>query len=347
MPDTTPNLVMPYIMPAQAQKHVTHNEALLVLDATVQLCVESVGENDPPATPEDGQAWAIGPAPTGEWTGQSGRLAMRASSGWIYVNAKDGWRAWDRSSNTLRIWRAGSWDALPMSDLEGVGIGTAYDPANRLAVVSQSTLLTHDGAGHQLKINKASMTDTGSLLFQTGWSGRAEMGLAGSDDFAIKVSADGAIWQSALQVTGGTGQVNAPQGLNVAGSPVVSLSTMLGTVSQAAGVPTGAVIERGSNANGDYTRFADGTQICTRIGPAVSCQSAQGALFMNASLQSWTFPAAFATGTIPAVTGNGGSTARFLGGSASSNTTFNYRVLSAFSDAASVAPSILAFGRWF
>lgn len=39
---------------------------------------------------------------------------------------------------------------------------------------------------------------------------------------------------------------------------------ILGTVSQAGGVPTGAIIERGSNANGDYVRFADGTQICTR-----------------------------------------------------------------------------------
>jgi len=39
---------------------------------------------------------------------------------------------------------------------------------------------------------------------------------------------------------------------------------ILGTVSQAAGAPTGAVVERGSNANGEYVRFADGTQICTR-----------------------------------------------------------------------------------
>lgn len=37
---------------------------------------------------------------------------------------------------------------------------------------------------------------------------------------------------------------------------------ILGTVSQAGGVPTGALIERGSNANGEYVRFADGTQIC-------------------------------------------------------------------------------------
>lgn len=45
---------------------------------------------------------------------------------------------------------------------------------------------------------------------------------------------------------------------------------ILGTVSQTGGVPTGAVIERGSNANGEYVRFADGTQICTNDNAAVT-----------------------------------------------------------------------------
>lgn len=47
-------------------------------------------------------------------------------------------------------------------------------------------------------------------------------------------------------------------------------AAILGTVSQEEGVPTGAIIERGSNANGEYVRFADGTQICTRRVPAGS-----------------------------------------------------------------------------
>ena len=58
---------------------------------------------------------------------------------------------------------------------------------------------------------------------------------------------------------------------------------VLGTVSQSAGVPTGAVIERGSNANGEYVRFADGTQICT-------IQST----FTPAADVVWSYPATFA-----------------------------------------------------
>ena len=55
MPDTSPNLVLPYLMPSQAQKHVTHNEALQLLDAVVQLTVEAFGATTPPASPAAGQ----------------------------------------------------------------------------------------------------------------------------------------------------------------------------------------------------------------------------------------------------------------------------------------------------
>lgn len=59
-------------------------------------------------------------------------------------------------------------------------------------------------------------------------------------------------------------------------------NNVLGTVSQSAGVPTGAVIERGSNANGEYVRFADGTQICTI-----------GSTFTQAAEVVWSYPASF------------------------------------------------------
>ena len=60
-------------------------------------------------------------------------------------------------------------------------------------------------------------------------------------------------------------------------------NNVLGPVSQSAGVPTGAVIERGSNANGEYLRFADGTQICAVFSS-----------FTEAAEVVWTYPAVFA-----------------------------------------------------
>ena len=59
MTDTSPILKMPYIQPSQAQKHVTHNEALRLLDAIVQLVVLTHDQNSPPATPEEGGSYLV------------------------------------------------------------------------------------------------------------------------------------------------------------------------------------------------------------------------------------------------------------------------------------------------
>ena len=70
--DQTPNLKLPYILPSQAQKHVTHNEALRLLDAVVHLSVRSRSRNDAPETPTGGDRylvaaplWETGPAKRG------------------------------------------------------------------------------------------------------------------------------------------------------------------------------------------------------------------------------------------------------------------------------------------
>ncbi len=207
MTDVTPRLSLPLILPAQAQKHVTHNEALRLLDTVAQLVLEGVGATTPPGTAAEGAVWALGPAPTGAWAGEGGKLALRVETGWMFLAPREGWIAWDRGTASLWVRGAAGWMRPAQDNVPGLGIGTAHDATNRLAVVSEATLLTHAGAGHQVKINKAGASETASLLFQSGWSGRAEMGLAGSEDFAIKVSADGTAWTEALRLDRANGRM--------------------------------------------------------------------------------------------------------------------------------------------
>lgn len=61
----------------------------------------------------------------------------------------------------------------------------------------------------------------------------------------------------------GLGSAAVREALGSSGA-LYSRDSILGAVSQSSGVPTGAVIQRGSNANGEFVRFADGTQICIR-----------------------------------------------------------------------------------
>jgi hypothetical protein len=83
-------------------------------------------------------------------------------------------------------------------------------------------------------------------------------------------------------------------------SHIYDNNTVVGTVSQSGGLPTGAVIERGSTADGDYLRFADGTQICWQTETLSVTTAATGAIFTDTKLPDWTFPMAFSAP--PAVT---------------------------------------------
>lgn len=197
MSETSPTLALPYLMPSQAQKHVTHNEALRLLDALVQLTVEDFGSETPPLSPQEGEAHVLGAAPTDGWAGQAGRLAVWQDSAWHFLEPQEGWRAYGRTSGELRIRTAAGWSlaGAETQNLERLGVGTAADAANPLSVSARAALFSHAGSGHQVKINKAAGTDTAALLFQSGWTGHAEAGLLGSNDFALKVSDDGSSWR--------------------------------------------------------------------------------------------------------------------------------------------------------
>jgi hypothetical protein len=208
--DHTPRLTLPFIMPGQAQKHITHNEAIQALDALVQPVVESRSVAAPPAAPIAGEAWLVPPGATGAWSGHTSQIAAWQSDAWSFLDPAAGWQVFDRSDDTQLVFTGGAWVALASlgSALSRLGINTGADETNRLAVAAPATLFTHEGAGHQLKLNKAAVGDTATLLYQTGWSGRAETGLAGDDDWRLKVSPDGATWIDAITVNAATGVVS-------------------------------------------------------------------------------------------------------------------------------------------
>ena len=198
--DITPNLALPYIMPAQAQKHVTHNEAIRFLDALVQLSVVTMSLTAPPDAADNGARYIVGTDATGDWAGQDGSVAAFQDGAWAFYPPRIGWIAWVADDGALMAWNGTAWDRAGggTNPVDLVGVNATADTINRLALSSAASLFNHDGAGHQLKINKAEPTDTASLLFQTGFSGRAEMGTTGDDRFHIKVSDDGSTWQSAI-----------------------------------------------------------------------------------------------------------------------------------------------------
>ena len=203
----TPNLALPTLAAGQAQKHVTVNEALARADAAAQLSVESRALGDPPGDPPDGARWLVAASPTGAWEGREGEVAAwdGASLSWRFLAAREGWRVWVADESVLLARSGGAWWTLGGSRL---GVGTGPDDTNRLAVASPAVLLTHAGADMRAVMNKATDADTASLVFQSGYAGHAEIGLAGDTAFSLKVSADGAAFAEAMRADPATARVS-------------------------------------------------------------------------------------------------------------------------------------------
>ncbi len=219
MSDVTTHLLLPFILAAQAQKHVTHNEALRLLDGLVQLSVLDRTRTAPPASPADGQRHIIGSSATGEWTGWDLSVAYHVDGAWMRLAPRAGWRAWVEDEGALLVFNGAAWvSTVPtaLQDITRIGLGTVADAANPFAAKLNAALWTAltpaEGGSGDLRtvLNKEGAGNVLSLVLQSGFSARAELGLVASDDLTLKVSPDGATWHEVLAVDRTSGIVTEP-----------------------------------------------------------------------------------------------------------------------------------------
>lgn len=220
--DETARISLPFLLPNQAQKHVTVNESLSRLDLIVQPVVISRSISVEPDTPAEGDVWILPEGASGtHWAAETaGTLAAWQDGAWVFVLPAPGWRVHVLDEDRQAVWSGAAWELANEIDNSQpmLGINTAPDATNRFAVKSDAELLSHDdvtpGSGDARKIiNKAGPSGTASVVFQSGWAGRAEFGLIGSDAFTLKVSEDGATFREAAQFDPATGAARFAGGL--------------------------------------------------------------------------------------------------------------------------------------
>ena len=252
----TPNARLPFILPSQAQKHVTHNSALQILDSIVQLSVLDRGLTVAPTSPSPGGRHIVGASATGVWAGRDDTVAVWQDGGWVFVEPREGWLAWVRDEQNLVVFAAGTWKVAPGTGLEQtlstLGINASAGTTNRLALKSDASLFDHDGADHRLKLNKASAGDTASILFQTGYSGRAEFGNTGDPHWHVKVSADGTNWREGLLVRADNARVELPAAAGAGTRAIIAGRLLMtgGSMDPGDGTPSGVAI--GYDTTNDY-----------------------------------------------------------------------------------------------
>lgn len=221
MTDST-HLALPFLDAAQAQKHVTLNEALALLDALVHLSV-STRVSAPPSSAIEGDRVLVGPGATDAFAGKDNKVAAFLAGSWSFLTPQLGWRLHIAAESQLLIFDGADWVDLGLTirDLPNVmrvGVGTSADASTPLAAKLNGALFAakyaDEGGNGDLRftLNKEAAGKTVSQLYQSNWSGCAETGLTGDDNFHIKVSADGANWRESLVIDRMTGAVSLPSG---------------------------------------------------------------------------------------------------------------------------------------
>lgn len=225
MADETANLALPYLLASQAQKHVTVNESLTRLDGLVQLAVQSRTITVQPGAPDEGVRYILPEDATGAaWAGKpAGRVAHYHDGIWEFIAPRPGFVAFCAEEQALLFFDGVNWrfvatlvDAILNAEIFALGGETdAATPFYaRLGKALFTAKLAADGGDGDLRVilNKEAVGDNGSLLFQTNFSGRAEIGLTGDDDLHVKVSSDGTAWIEALKIARDTGIATLPKG---------------------------------------------------------------------------------------------------------------------------------------
>lgn len=146
MIETTARLALPLLAPGQAQKEVTHNEALTAIDALLQGIVEAVGVNAPPATPPLGASWIVGPAPTAAWAGRGGHVASWTAGGWRFQPPLEGMALAVRGSRFPARRTAAGWEQpSPATAVPNPTGGTTVDAEARGALTAVLDALRSNG----------------------------------------------------------------------------------------------------------------------------------------------------------------------------------------------------------
>lgn len=288
---STTNLGLPFIDAAQAQKHVTHNEALRILDAVTHIAVIARDLVAPPPSPAEGDRYLVPPGATSAFAGYANWLAAWEDGAWRFAQPRAGWRLYVANENRELLFDGSVWadiaGAQPSSfHAVALGVGAPPDATTPLIAKLNSALLTArsltDGGSGDLRLalNKSATANVGSQIFETNYSARAEIGLIGDDNFRISVSPDGQTFKTALRVDASVASV-AVDGPLSCSAAAIDLGSSSAAATYAFGA--GATLAGNVKAVALGTGGLPGSTTNVELGP--NANGAVGAIIVNTPLR--------------------------------------------------------------
>jgi hypothetical protein len=186
----TPRLKLPAIEAAQAQKHVTHNEALALLDAFVQLAVESRTLAAPPSSPTEGDGYIVATGASGSWSGWDLAIAVFSGGAWMKLVPPAGTRAFVKNERVTLTYSDGVWR-------DGVAL-TAH--GGRLTLRAKEEELTLAGAFVETT-DDAFIPDRAIVL---GVASRTTLAITGATSYGVGVAGEAGKFGNLLGIAAGS-----------------------------------------------------------------------------------------------------------------------------------------------
>ena len=175
----TGNLTLPLLAPAQAQKHVTVNEALVRLDGLVPLVLISRSLATPPTVVVEGATYGVPVGAVNDWAGQEGRVAIGCNGGWVFADPAAGWRAQILDEGLPAIHSGADWVAGALSlSPHGAGLRAGLAEIDHVIAAGASSTTAYVIPAHAMVIGvtaRVTVALTGTL---SSW----QLGNAGAPD---------------------------------------------------------------------------------------------------------------------------------------------------------------------
>ncbi|TYB86017.1 DUF2793 domain-containing protein [Oceaniovalibus sp. ACAM 378] len=221
MSDITTHLLLPYILASQAQKHVTHNEALRLLDAMVQLSVLDRTRTTPPASPADGDRYIVVSGAIGLWAGWDLNVAFWVDGVWMRLVPRPGWLAWIAAEQAFAVWTGSAWDLVS----EPVDVSDAVFSLVNDADPTKKALFSLSGISTGTTRTFTLPNTSSELAILAG-----TQTFSGNKTFSGTLSASGTVTVSAATATIGTATTTATYGIGIGATTTGVTKTLnLGT----------------------------------------------------------------------------------------------------------------------
>jgi hypothetical protein len=196
MSDTSTHLGLPYLLAAQAQKHVTHNESLRLLDTIVQLSVLDRTRTTPPVSPADGDRHLVATGAAGLWAGWDLNVAFWVDGVWMRLLPRPGWLVWVAVEDSLLVYSGAGW--LPL-------VGGAKPQLSRSPSGFWTGMETREGLVTALS---GSFVETGVVIpdraICLGVTTKVVTTITGASSFSCGIAGEAAKFGSGIGVAAGS-----------------------------------------------------------------------------------------------------------------------------------------------